>query len=364
LNFSLHITSKSLVINETSGKIKNKVRGEEGCYMRLHRLFTFVVLMGLIISGCQMPNNQQPGIKVNAAFTAAAQTLEAKLTQAPPSNQVVNPTTSISATNPLPNVVDISTQPTGTPALTATVGMTATLNPTATDVATEPVKICDAAQFIRDVTIPDKTVLNSGEPFTKTWRLKNIGTCAWNSSYSLVFDVGDQMGDLVSAPLSVSVAPGQEVDLSVNLQAPAEVGSYRSYWRLRNPDGLMLTVENGYKSKSFYVDIEVKNKNGSSSKDFAISSVEFAVTHSGSCSSGIYTVAATIRANGAGEISYSWKRSDGTNDPASDGNLTFAAAGTQIIRYDWASGATGLSMTLSIDRPKQQEFGPALLNCS
>lgn len=45
---------------------------------------------------------------------------------------------------------------------------------------------CDWAQFITDVTVPDGTKYEPGETFEKTWRLKNIGTCTWTISYSLV----------------------------------------------------------------------------------------------------------------------------------------------------------------------------------
>lgn len=325
--------------------------------MRRQHILTFVVLIGLVISGCQ--GNRQPVMKVNAAFTAAAETLNAKLTQSPLPNLVVVLTNTLPPTDPVPTETDIPDQP-AAPTATEEPAPTATQVVTAT-----PIQLCDAAQFISDVTIPDKTIIKDGEPFTKTWRLKNIGTCAWNSSYLLVFDHGDQMSDSMSMPLSVDVAPGQEADISVNLRAPAETGSYRSYWRLRNPDGLMLTVENGYKSKSFYVDIQVKNNvNSSSDREFAVTGVEFNVTHSGNCSSGTYMVTATVRANGAGEVSYAWKRSDGTDDPLSDGKLTFASAGTQVVTYSWTSGATGLSMMLLFETPKHQEFGPALLNCS
>ncbi len=45
--------------------------------------------------------------------------------------------------------------------------------------ATVPPSSCDKAQFVSDVTIPDGTVMSPGQKFTKTWSLKNVGTCAW-----------------------------------------------------------------------------------------------------------------------------------------------------------------------------------------
>ena len=54
---------------------------------------------------------------------------------------------------------------------------------------------CYWAQFIADVTVPDGTNFAPGTAFKKTWRLKNIGTCAWNSTdVSLIFDSGEKMG--------------------------------------------------------------------------------------------------------------------------------------------------------------------------
>jgi hypothetical protein len=57
---------------------------------------------------------------------------------------------------------------------------------------------CDRAQFVSDVTAPDGSSFAPGATFTKTWRLMNIGTCTWNTAYSLTW-VG---GDSLSAPQS------------------------------------------------------------------------------------------------------------------------------------------------------------------
>src|SRR5687767_9578254 len=58
--------------------------------------------------------------------------------------------------------------------------------------------ICDAAQFVADVTVPDGKVYNAGDSFDKTWRLKNVGTCTWNGSYTLSFFSGEPMGTSTS----------------------------------------------------------------------------------------------------------------------------------------------------------------------
>lgn len=41
----------------------------------------------------------------------------------------------------------------------------------------------DSSEFIRDVTIPDGSILNSGEKFTKIWEIRNTGNVAWQNRY-------------------------------------------------------------------------------------------------------------------------------------------------------------------------------------
>ena len=81
------------------------------------------------------------------------------------------------------------------------------------------------------MTIPDGTKFAPGDTFTKTWRLKNTGSCDWNNDYDLVFDDGDKMDGADVVGLSIgTVEPGETVDISVDLKAPAAVGDYRGEW--------------------------------------------------------------------------------------------------------------------------------------
>jgi hypothetical protein len=71
-----------------------------------------------------------------------------------------------------------------------------------------------------------------------------------------VFDTGEAMAG-VADPVGIT-APGQEVDVSVSFTVPNTLnGTVYSYWRLRNTSGVLLPVQNGYKSKSFFVEIKV-----------------------------------------------------------------------------------------------------------
>lgn len=119
---------------------------------------------------------------------------------------------------------------------------------------------CDQAQFIADITIPDGTAFNPGKNFTKTWELKNIGTCTWTTAYTLTFYNGDEMSGATPLNLANPVAPGQSIDLSVPLKSPNSPGSYRGYWILRNANGALVPVVDGYQGQSFYVQISVVSK--------------------------------------------------------------------------------------------------------
>jgi hypothetical protein len=133
----------------------------------------------------------------------------------------------------------------------------ATNTPLSLPPATSATAICDQAQFVKDMNIPDGTQIAPGAAFTKTWRLRNVGACTW-SGYKLVFDNGDQMGALSPQTIQ-TVLPGQEVELSVNFTAPTTSGSYRSYWRIRNSSGVLIPVLGGTQGKTFFVDIRVTN---------------------------------------------------------------------------------------------------------
>ena len=47
------------------------------------------------------------------------------------------------------------------------------------------------------------------QTFTKTWDLKNVGTCAWTTAYQLEFVSGEQMGGAVFDCPSSKIVPGR-----------------------------------------------------------------------------------------------------------------------------------------------------------
>jgi len=93
------------------------------------------------------------------------------------------------------------------------------------------------SEFLMDVNVPDGTHFAPGAAFTKTWRLRNSGSCTWDASYRLNFISGEQMNGPESMALGETVPPGAEVDISIELVAPQADGRYRGQWQLVAPDG-------------------------------------------------------------------------------------------------------------------------------
>ena len=131
-----------------------------------------------------------------------------------------------------------TTQP---PAPPSTLTSLPPLTPTATPFNQPPPTIvpsgCDKASFVADVTVPDGTLFSPDAAFTKTWRLKNAGTCTWTTGYQFLFYSGEQMSAPTSINIPWNVSPGQTVDLTVNMVAPTRADKYRGFWILSNASG-------------------------------------------------------------------------------------------------------------------------------
>lgn len=96
------------------------------------------------------------------------------------------------------------------------------------------------ARFVQDVTIFDGTEFAPGAAFTKIWRLRNSGSCAWPKSTQLIHVGGDELGSILAVTLELpeeGLNPDCEAEVSVDLVAPEKPGRYVSHWRLVSPTG-------------------------------------------------------------------------------------------------------------------------------
>jgi hypothetical protein len=119
---------------------------------------------------------------------------------------------------------------------------------------------CYRVQFVGDVTIPDGTTYAASQGFVKTWRLRNVGSCAWTSDFDLVFISGNVMGAASAVDTNATVNPGQTADYSVSFVAPSGAGTYQGNWELRSGNGVIFGLgSNG--DKPFWVKINVSSTN-------------------------------------------------------------------------------------------------------
>ncbi len=219
--------------------------------IKLMRHFWFaaavVVLTGLVLAGCNMPNSggdETPTLDTTQAY----QTVQARLTEA-----IALTPTKTATPPPSPSPTVTRTPP---PSPSPTRGTA--VSPVASATTGSGASSCDQASpgVPIDVTIPDDTIMQPGQTFSKTWRLRNSGTCTWSSSYAIVYFSGERMGAPDSAPLTGSVAPGQTVDVTVDMVAPTTAGTFQSNWKLRNAASQLFGIGPG-EGLPFYVRIIV-----------------------------------------------------------------------------------------------------------
>ena len=212
-----------------------------------------VSLTAFLLSSCGSAASPKPTeINIDAIYTAAAQTMAAQLS----STANANPTATIapSATiTPTPTAGTSTLTPTKTltkyiaPPVQPTATTSGTPGPTST--ATFGAVGCNNSGFVSDVTIPDGTTTQAGASFTKTWSIKNTGTCPWTFNFKFTF-VGGELMNSDTFKIRRTVAPGASTQISVLLTAPTRPGTHTGYWRMADDKGVLFGV-------SFSVSIKV-----------------------------------------------------------------------------------------------------------
>ncbi len=195
----------------------------------------------LLLTSCNLPFVIDEELSPEEALTAVFQTVEAALSLTPQPTNTFTSTATATAT--------ATTTATFTPSATAS--QTVQAASSGSEYTDGRAAGCDNAAFAGDVTVPDGTQFDPETPFTKTWRLSNTGSCAWNSGYSVVFISGDGMSGISPQAMISETAAGSSQQISVDLVAPKTPGTYTGYWQLKNPAGDLF-------GHSFYVQIVVK----------------------------------------------------------------------------------------------------------
>jgi hypothetical protein len=188
------------------------------------------ILIALVIAACgAQPTSSEPTPDVAAVRTSAASTVVSQFTL------------TAAVFTPTPSDDDATEEPQATEQ-----GVTATdTQPVAavqvTNASGTPESLCDSLGFdvaTVDVNIPDNTIMTPGQDFIKTWKVQNTGTCPWGAGYVLAYAGYDDDMDGQFIAMTEVIQPGQEVEVSVQFQAPDLAGTYLSAWSMRNPAGV------------------------------------------------------------------------------------------------------------------------------
>lgn len=220
----------------------------------IRKLITiFLLTTTLILTACNVGATAAPTVDINAINTAALGTAMAQISAQQTMTALAAPTFTPSATNIPPTLATVGL-PTANPggalptlsfnttqvANTApAVGFTAVGGVPQAGVTAAVGAVCNNLIYLADATIPDGTVFDGGEDFTKTWRVQNTGTCKWDEGYKLVYLSGDDEIDPVSVKLQADdfIDPGAVGELSVELTAPLKAGKYSGTWQMQADNG-------------------------------------------------------------------------------------------------------------------------------
>ena len=190
---------------------------------KIMKLFVICFLM-ISLSACG--KNTEPevtpteSISMDDIHTAVVLTLTEQAAQFSPTPE---PTSTVTHTfTPVPSNTPVQSSPTA-PKATQVVS-----NSTANG--------CNDAVYVSDVTIPDGTTLTAGSSFTKTWSLKNTGSCNWDTTYKLVYISGEKMS-ASDTTITSAVNVGNSGNVSVEMVAPTTTGTYYSYWQMADSAG-------------------------------------------------------------------------------------------------------------------------------
>lgn len=231
--------------------------------MRKHiSLIITLVSISLLLAACggnAEPEEPaaEPTVNTSLLYTAAAETVQADMTQ-----EALNSPTE----PPMPTATAEIIQPTALPTLAPANGAVAAGDPNAAVPAVNtpavavaiPVQNTPAAPILLVTpTLPaetpkdratwagqdpdDFTAVNSGTSFEMIWSLYNAGVTTWTTDYSYQYWGGSEACSLYSPSkiyyLTAPVAPGEKVRIKVPMTAPLVKGTCQQRWVMVNADG-------------------------------------------------------------------------------------------------------------------------------
>ncbi len=266
----------------------------------------------LLLGACNSTSSEE---ELKTVATSAAQTVEARFTA------MAETTPEAQAT---PTKIEVTPVPENTPAPAPTATLFSSIAPEG----------CLVANLVNE-TIPDGTVLETGEYFTKRWYLQNNGECTWNQEYQLIYWDGDLLGGYTAYNFTDIVPPGERIELPIQLRAPENAGIYTGYWKMKSRSGYIFGV--GENNVPISVNIDVRNADDI---EYGITSVEYYMVRDpeSGCPANVHrTIYAKVTVSGPMDIRYRFyqRESDGEIVKQAKDWLHFTEAGTKTVSNVW-----------------------------
>lgn len=139
------------------------------------------------------------------------------------------------------NYVSNSTVPTGTFTVTMQAQGGGLTHSTTVTLIVNPAPP-DAAAFVSETIPDDAPPTASGQRFTKTWTIRNVGATTWTSDYKLRWVGGDNLSNHADVAVVGSVSPGSNYTFSIPMTTPSNPGTYRENWKFVSPSGATINV--------------------------------------------------------------------------------------------------------------------------
>jgi len=201
------------------------------------RKFSVMLLFMVMVSLVAACGPKAPAVDPNLVYTQAAETVAVQLAE---TQAAVPPATATAEPSATPEVPTVTATTVIIPTFTPNAGAaTLAAIPTSTQVVFGGGDKADWAY-----TSPaDGAVLKPGQVFQVAIGWKNIGSTTWTQDYKMVFSGGTQISAVTSLSYDtaggdkLTIPPGEKAEFIFEATAPAEPGSYISYWTLKSPAG-------------------------------------------------------------------------------------------------------------------------------
>lgn len=305
---------------------------------KISRFTLTLLVFGLLLGACTNPPapTQDPAV---AAATIAAQ-LESQV-----STRVAQALADFQATQ--------QAQPTPIPIIptaASNIPTVAPLNlPTAALPGMPTVAACNATPILLGENVPDGTDMLINSSFTKSWTIKNMGTCSWNPNYKVKFMSGDSMSGPASQSFGATVTPGNSLTINLQLKAPGGLGTYKGIWGFYDDKDVWFGQA--------WVEIDVVPAITATSSAFRVTSITFYQQPANKCS-----IVADVTVNAAGTVNFTWIEDAGLPTEKSEARTqVLGKAQTFVTSYAMTNGTHTIS--IFVQMPNNQTFSGGSLTC-